>query len=33
MVAPQDTGILLIPALNIEYEVAEKALDILEESI
>jgi acetylornithine/succinyldiaminopimelate/putrescine aminotransferase len=33
MVAPQDTGILLIPALNIEYEVAEKALDIFEESI
>jgi acetylornithine/succinyldiaminopimelate/putrescine aminotransferase len=33
MVAPQDTGILLIPALNIEYEVAAKALDIFEESI
>ena len=33
LVAPQDTGILLIPALNIEYEVAEKALDIFEESI
>ena len=33
LVAPQDTGMLLIPALNIEYEVAEKALDIFEESI
>lgn len=33
LVAAQDTGILLIPALNIEYEVAERALDIFEESI
>lgn len=33
LVAPQDTAILLIPALNIEYEVAEKALDIFEDSI
>lgn len=33
LVAAQDTGIMLIPALNIEYEVAEKALDLLEQSI
>lgn len=33
MVAPQDTEILLIPALNIESDVAERALDIFEESI
>ena len=33
LVAAQDTGILLIPALNIEYEVAKKALDIFEKSI
>jgi acetylornithine/succinyldiaminopimelate/putrescine aminotransferase len=33
LIASQDTRILLIPALNIEYEVAERALDIFEESI
>jgi acetylornithine/succinyldiaminopimelate/putrescine aminotransferase len=33
LVAPQDSGMLLIPALNIEYEVAEKALDIFEECV
>jgi acetylornithine/succinyldiaminopimelate/putrescine aminotransferase len=32
LVASQDTGILLIPALNIERSVAERGLDILEES-
>lgn len=33
LVAQQDGGILLIPALNIERVVAEQALDILEQSL
>ena len=33
LVAVQDTGILMIPALNVELAVAEQALDIFEQSV
>jgi 4-aminobutyrate aminotransferase-like enzyme len=33
LIASQDTGVLLIPALNVDQEVAERALDIIEDSI
>ncbi len=33
LVAAQDTGLLLIPALNVEQEIVEQALDILEQSV